>query len=60
MAVKIIKKTTDLQYIFFPMFLIFTLNIVTGTSKAFSLVNYFFTTIAVFLFNVLKLHKGSI
>lgn len=37
--------------------MVFILNIVTGTSKAFCFVDCFFTIFVVLLFNVLKVHR---
>lgn len=58
-AIKIAKKNDEFMLSFFPIFMVFVLNIVTGTSKAFSLVDYLFTLAAVLLFNVLKVHRSS-
>jgi hypothetical protein len=42
---------------YFPLFIVIPLNILTGTSKAFSLVFYFFILIVVLLFNIAKIHR---
>lgn len=56
-GIKIVKKTEEFEGAYFPLLILFCLNIITGTSKAFSFVNYLFTLIAVILFNVLKAHR---
>lgn len=56
-GIKMMKKTEEFEVAYFPLLILFCLNIITGTSKAFSFVNYLFTLIAVFLLNVLQVHK---
>lgn len=42
---------------YFPIFIVFFLNILSGTSKAFCFVDFFFTLLVVIFFNVLKVHR---
>jgi hypothetical protein len=42
--------------IYFPLLCLFPLTVLTGTCKAFSLVNYIFALAAVLMFNVGKIH----
>jgi hypothetical protein len=58
--IKVIKKFHDLQTLYFPLLIVFPLNLVTGTSKAFQMVDFFFVSITMILFNVLKIHHGCI
>lgn len=45
---------------YFPLLILVPLNILTGTSKAFSFVFYFFILVVVILFNVFELHRKCI
>jgi hypothetical protein len=45
---------------YFPLLIIVPLNILTGTSKAFSLVFYLFILAVVIVFNVFGLHRKCI
>jgi hypothetical protein len=59
-VIKMVKKVGEFQLLYFPLLTIFPLNICTGTSKAFAMVDLFFVLIAVILFNMAKLHRGFV
>ena len=56
-VIKFVKKNDEFELTYFPILIIFCLNVITGTSKAFSLINFLFTLTIVFLFNILKVHR---
>ena len=43
---------------YFPLLILFPLNLITGTAYAFLIVNFFFLMIPLVLFNLLKLHRS--
>jgi hypothetical protein len=43
---------------YFPVLITFPLNILTGTSKAWQMVDFFFMVIVILLFNVFKVHRS--
>ena len=45
---------------YFALLIVVPLNILTGTSKAFSFVFYFFVLAVVLIFNVIQLHRKFI
>ena len=51
------KKNEEFETFYFPILIVFILNILTGTSKAFCFIDFFATIIVVLLFNVGKLHR---
>jgi hypothetical protein len=55
--VKIIKKYNEFMFNYFALMIVVPLNILTGTSKAFSFVFYFFILAVVLLFNVFQVHR---
>lgn len=52
-----IKRVNEFKMSYFSMLIIIPLNILTGTSKAFSLVFYLFILAVVLIINVAKLHR---
>ena len=56
-VIKLARKIEEVQFILFPIMIVFPLNLITGTAYAFLIVDFFFVIIPLILFNVLKLHK---
>lgn len=55
-VLKLGSKIEEFQFFFFPLLILFPLNLVTGTAFAFLIVDFFFIMAAVILFNLLKVH----
>ena len=57
--IKLVKKTRYSEVFLLPFLVIAPLNMLTGTSKAFCMVCFFFILVLVVLFNLIKLHRKS-
>ena len=55
---KAVKKINELKLTFFPFLIVAPLNILTGTSKAFSFVFFFFILIVLAVVNLGKFHRN--
>lgn len=55
---KAVKIINELKLTFFPFLIVVPLNILTGTSKAFSFVFYIFILVALGLINLGKFHRS--
>jgi hypothetical protein len=58
MGIKLAKKVEEFEISYFPLLILFPLNLITGTAYAFLIVDFFFTMAALVLFNLMKLHYG--
>jgi len=58
--VKIAKKNEEFEVFYFPILIVFVLNILTGTSKAFCFIDFMATIIVVLLFNVAQIHRSCL
>jgi len=56
--IKVIKRFHDLELNYFSILIVFPLNIVTGTSKVFQMVDFFIIIICIVLFNIAKIHQS--
>lgn len=56
LTIKLVKKLEELEMTYFPLLILFPLNLITGTAYAFLIVNFFFLVVPLVLFNLLKLH----
>lgn len=54
-----VKKTRHTSLFFLPLLLIIPLNMLSGTSKAFLMVNFFFILICLVLFNIIRVHRKA-
>ena len=52
-----VKRTKYSELFLLSMLLIVPLNMLTGTSKAFLLVNFLFILLVVILFNIIQVHR---
>jgi hypothetical protein len=58
--IKAIKKYNEFMFNYFALMILVPLNILTGTSKAFCFVLFFFILIVVVVFNLAQLHRKCI